>query len=654
MASNNGGQPRIGVFVCHCGMNIAGTVDVARVVAELKDYPGVVHAEDYIFMCSEPGQELMRRTIREHALSGVINANCTPSLHERTFRRAAAAEGLNPYFVEIANIREQCSWPHAGDKEAATVKAIAIVKTAVEKLRYNLALTPTATPLSRRALVIGAGIAGIRAALDIASGGYQVVLVEKDAAIGGHTRQLAGTFPSLERPDLLIASPIAEAVQHPLIRLYTCSEVEEVAGYVGNFTVRIRRRATSIRAADCTACGLCVERCPVELPSDFDRGLATEKAIRVPSSDVLPFQPAIDRAACRHFIDGSCHACQEVCPTGAVDFTGEDTIVEESVGAIVAATGHELLSPERTPTFPHDPDVIDGLQFERLLSPTGPTGGEVVRPSDGRVPKQVVFISCVGSRDPEHGVPYCSRICCMYIAKQALLYRRAVPDGQAYIFYREMRSDAKGFEEFVQSAMDEGGILYLRGDVSRVFRDGDRIRVWGTDTLIGKNVEVAADLVVLARAIVPRPSTVELARKLNTATDAHGFLTEAHLKLRPVESLTAGIYLAGTAQWPRDLPDTISSASAAASKVLSLFSRDELLREPTIAWVDEETCTGCAQCLASCAYQAITLDERTKLAHVNAALCEGCGACSVTCPSKAMQHKNWTARQFFAMIDAAA
>jgi heterodisulfide reductase subunit A len=647
-------QVRIGVFVCHCGNNIAGTVDVKGVVEELSHYPGVVHAEDYMYMCSDPGQELMKKAIQEKSLNGVVNANCSPTLHQRTFRRVAEAEGLNPYRVEIANIREQCSWPHADDKETATRKAIAIIKAAVEKLRLNMELTPSVTPLTKRALVIGAGIAGIQTALDIANGGYEVVLVEKEISIGGHVMQLAGTFPDMEGPASLLASRLAAVTSHPRIKLYMYSEIEEVSGYVGNFDVRIRQKAGYVDKEHCNGCGLCLEKCPVPVPSEYDCGLSQRKAIRIPSSDMVPLNPVIDAKHCLRFNGGQCQACREACPEGAIDFSGEDTFIEEKVGIIVASPGYDLLPAGQPELYPEDPDIIDGLQFERILSATGPTRGEVRRPSDGRVPREVAFISCVGSRDPEHGVPYCSRVCCMYVAKQALLYHRAVPDGQAYIFYTDMRSDAKGFEEFVQGVMDEGNILYLRGEVSRVFRDGEKIKVWGADTLVGKDIEISADLVVLAQAMVPRPTTRELARKLNIASDEYGFLTEAHIKLRPVESLTSGIYLAGTAQWPRDLPDTIASAEAAASKVLSLFSRKELLHEPTIAYVDEEVCSGCGQCVSSCAYRAIDIDEGSGVARVNEALCEGCGACAAICPSSAVQLRNSTPRQFFEIIDVAA
>jgi len=563
---------RIGVFICHCGLNIAGTVDVQKVVEEIKKYPGVVHAEHYMYMCSDPGQELMRKAIIEKRLTAVVNANCSPSLHERTFRRVCASAGINPYRCEIANIREQCSWPHTNDKEIATKKAIAIIKTTIERLRLNMMLTPLVIPLVKRALVIGGGIAGIQAALDIANSGYEVVLVEKEDHLGGHVMELSATFPTLESPRDFMIPRINEVMVHPHIRLYLNSEIDSVSGYVGSFNVKIRQKGR---------------------------------------------------------------------------------LLEEEVGAIITAPGFDLLPREKLPVFPDDPDIVDGLQFEKILSPEKLVNGKVIRPSDGRIPQDVVFIQCAGSRDAEHGMPYCSRVCCMYTAKQVLLYRKAVPEGQAYVCYMDIRSDAKGFEEFVQQVMSHDGVLYLRGNVSRVFREGDKLKVWTADTLSGKSLEISADMVVLALAMVPRAGTRELARKLNISVNEHGFLTEAHIKLRPVESLTSGIFLAGTAQWPRDIPDTIASASAAASKVLSLFSRKELLHEPTTAYVDEEVCSGCGICVPVCTYKAISIDENKRVAVVNEALCEGCGSCAATCPSKAMQHRNWSHRQLLAMIDVA-
>jgi heterodisulfide reductase subunit A2 len=560
-------RERIGVFVCHCGLNIGGVVDIARVVAEIQKYQKVVYAGNYLYMCSDPGQELMRKAIREHQLTSVINANCSPSLHEKTFRNLCAAEGLNPYKCEIANIREQCSWPHSNDKEAATLKAIAIIKTTVEKLRLNMMLTPFVISLNRQALVIGGGIAGMQVALDIADGGYKVILVEKAKCLGGRVMELSSTFPSLENPTGIMKDWYDRISKNPNIKVLLNAEIIGVTGYIGNFLVTIQQ---------------------------------------------------------------------------------EDQTTEIDAGAIVAAPGFQFIARDKLPLYPEDPDIIDSLQFERMLA-----HNSVKRPSNGKVPENIVFVQCAGSRDPEHGMPYCSRICCMYTAKHVQTFKKQVPTGQAYVCYMDIRADAKGFEEYVQGVMSQPGVLYVRGNVARIFREHDGINVWVMDTLSGKNLNIRADMVVLALAIVPRKSTQELARKLNISVNEHGFLTEAHIKLRPVESLTAGVFLAGTGQWPRDIPDTISSASACASKVLSLFSRKELLHEPTVARVDGSICSGCGLCVNICAYKAITLDERHKLVVVNQALCEGCGSCAAACPSKAMQHTNWSHRQVFAMIDIA-
>jgi heterodisulfide reductase subunit A len=649
--STSAKENRIGVFVCHCGLNIAQAVDVEKVVETIKEYPGVVHAENYLYMCSEPGQELIRKAIREQNLNAVVNANCSPSLHEKTFRGLVAAEGLNPFLQEVANIREHCSWPHASDRETATKKAIAIIKATVDKLRLNMALTPAVITLNKRVLVIGGGVAGMQAALSIANSGYEVVLVESSPSLGGHAAQLSGTFPTLDRPPCLVAPLMAEVASHLRIKLYTYSRIEEVSGYVGNFRIKIRKKATFVDETKCTSCDCCFEACPVSVPSEFERGIAERKAIYRPFAQAVPRRPVVDIGTCRHFTDDDCRACEEACTEKAIDFGRQDSIIEEELGAVVVATGYDLISKDIAGEYASDPDIIDGLQFERLLSPTGPTGGKVQRPSDGRVPKEVVFIQCVGSRDQEHAKSYCSRVCCLYTAKHTLLYKQAVPDGQAYVFYMDIRSDVKGTEEFVQRVVEEGRTMYLRGRVSKAFRDGDRLKVWGVDTLTGKSIEIAADLVVLATAVVPRPDAKDLARTLNIIADQNGFFTEAHLKLRPVDTLTSGIYLAGTAQWPKDIPDTIASASGAASRILSLFSREELLHDPTIAFVDEELCVGCGQCVEICAYKAITLDEKQKKARVNEAICEGCGACAATCPSKAMKHKNWTPKQIFNMVD---
>ncbi|MGE5587909.1 MAG: 4Fe-4S binding protein [Clostridia bacterium] len=644
---------RTGVFVCWCGLNIGGVVDVPGIVREISNYPGVACALDYRYMCSDPGQQLIKSTIRRERLDSVVIAACSPAMHEATFQAVAEGAGVNPYRCEIANIREQCSWPHQDEPGKATSKAMELVRAAVEKVRGDEELSALSIPVTKRALVIGAGIAGMQAALDIAEAGHEVVLVERLPHIGGHMAQLSETFPTLDCSQCILTPKTSEVGRHPRIKLLTNSEIESVSGYVGNFSVRIRRKATYVNWDLCTGCGLCTEKCPSKTPSTFERGLAQEPAITIAFPQAVPHKPVIRAEACRHFAKGKCGVCEKVCPVGAIDFGQRDSLLEEEVGAIVVATGYDLHPKAKVGEYGYGvyPDVIDGLEFERLNSASGPTQGEIRRPSDGKVPKEVVFIQCVGSRDQENGYPYCSKICCMYTAKHARLYKHKVPDGQPYVFYMDIRAGGKGYEEFVQQATDEG-VLYLRGRVARVFQDGDGLVVFGVDTLSGKKVEVRADMVVLATAIVPASGAKELAQALKTAIDQYGFLSEAHPKLRPVESLTRGIYIAGCAQAPKDIPDTVTQAGSAAAKVLALFSAERLSHSPTVAAVDEELCGGCGVCVKACAYDARTLDARRRVAVVNDVLCEGCGACAAACPNGATRQKNMTRSQVLSMIDA--
>jgi heterodisulfide reductase subunit A2 len=644
---------RIGVFVCHCGINIAETVDVKKVAKEVSKLPGVVHAQDYIYMCSDPGQALVREKIRQEKLDGVIIAACSPSLHESTFRAAAQEAGLNPWQCEIANIREQCSWVH-DDRKRATEKAIKIVSTMVEKTRLNESLEPIPVEITKKALVIGGGIAGIQAALDIADSGHEVILVEKESSIGGHMAQLSETFPTLDCSQCILTPKMVSVSKHRNVRLMTYSEVEEVSGYVGNFNVRIRRKAPSVNWSICTGCGQCMEKCPAKVPSEFDRGLSTHGAIYIPFPQAVPNKPVIDRDSCIYYKTGKCKLCEKTCEIGAIVFDQEDEIIEEEVGAIITATGYETLPIVNLAEYGAGevPDVIDGLAFERLLSASGPTGGEVRRPSDGRVPEEVVFVQCAGSRDPERYQPYCSKICCMYTTKHALLYKHRVHEGQPYIFYIDIRTGGKGYEEFYHSAEEDEGIIYLRGKVAKIFRDGDKTVVWGTDTLTGRNVEIRADLVVLATALIPRESTAELVKKLRIQTGPNGFLAEAHPKLRPVESINSGFFMAGVAQGPRDIPETVAQASGAAAKVISLFSREHLEQDPAIAWVDEDLCGGCRICISVCPYDAREFDDEKGIAIVNEALCEGCGSCVAACACGATQQRNLSDAQIKQMVTA--
>ena len=566
---------RIGVFICHCGHNIAGTVDVAAVAERVGADEVVVFATDYKYMCSDPGQELIREMIAEHNLDGVVVAACSPAMHETTFRRTVAGAGLNPYRCESANIREQVSWVHEKDKEAATTKAAAIALSIAHKVGGNEPLEPLELSVTRRALVIGGGIAGLQAALDVADAGYPVYLVEKEGSLGGKMARLSGTYLNFDAAPALLQRTIERVERHPYIQVLTKAEVAELSGYVGNFKARV------------------------------------ETAEAAPTNGRIPYTLEI--------------------------------------GAVMVATGWERYDLGRLPEYGGGglPDVVDGLTFEQMLA-----ADTIRRPSDGRVPREVVFVQCAGSRDPEHGVPYCSKICCMVTAKQARLYRERVPEGQAYVFYIDIRSAGKGYEEFVQETIQTKEVLYLRGKVSKIFADGGQTIVWGVDTLSGRAVEIAADLVVLATPMLAADGAPALAQRLRISTDAHGFFNEAHPKLRPVETLTAGIFLAGAGQGPKDIPETIAQASGAAAKVLQLFSHETMTQSPLVATVVPELCAACGACVAACPYGARELHPVLNIATVNTALCQSCGACVVACPNKASQVHNWRPGQMLEMVDA--
>jgi heterodisulfide reductase subunit A len=665
---------KIGVFVCECGENIGKTVDCYKVAEVCSHLPGVAHAEAYKYMCSDPGQNLIKKAIEEKGLDAVVVGSCSPHMHEKTFRKVCSSMGINPYMVEIANLREHCSWIHDNRNEATT-KAIDLVRLLVEKVKYNEPLFPIKVPITKRALVIGGGISGIQAALDIANAGHQVTLVEKEPSIGGHMSQLSETFPTLDCSQCILTPRMVEVYQHPNIKLLTYSEVENVEGFIGNFKVTIRKKARSIKEDLCNGCGVCIQKCPNKktAKSEFDEGLTTRTAIYVPFPQAVPNIPVIDRDVCTYYKTGKCKICVKVCGREAIDFEQEDTIITEEIGAIVVATGYKLYTIDKKPKdsliqgygeygYGQYKDVISGLQFERIASASGPTAGEMQRPSDGKEPKKIVFIQCVGSRDESKGFSYCSKICCMYTAKHAMLYKHKVHDGEAYVFYMDIRAGGKNYDEFVRRAIEEDGVNYIRGRVSRIYEQNGKYIVKGEDTLAGLPVEIDADMVVLATAMVAQPESPKLAQILSIPYDKYGFLAELHPKLHPIETSTGGIFLAGSVNSPKDIPECVAMASAAAAKTLVLFGSDILEREPIVAKVDESTCAGCFYCKKVCPYNAIEMKEiRNRageliktIAYVNTGLCQGCGTCNATCPSKSVQLLGFRDDQIFAELFAFA
>jgi heterodisulfide reductase subunit A len=658
---------RIGVFICHCGENIGGTVDCARVAEATRAVPGVAHSVDYKYMCSDPGQTMIKDAIKEHSLTGVVVAACSPRMHEPTFRSAVAEAGLNPYLCEMANLREHCSWVHEkGD--VTTDKAIDLVRVMVEKVKRNHPLQPIHVPVTKKALVLGGGIAGIQAALDIANAGHQVVLVEKSPSIGGHMSQLSETFPTLDCSQCILTPRMVEAARHPNITLFTYSELEKLTGFIGNFQATIRRKARQVDEKLCTGCGLCTTKCPnKKIPDEFNEGLSTRGAIYVPFPQAVPNKPVIDKLNCTFYKTGKCKVCEKMCPTKAIRFDQQDELVTLDIGAVVLATGFKLMGTEKFPEYGYGKykDVIDGMQFERLASASGPTAGAMKRPSDGKEPETVVFVSCSGSRDRSKGVPYCSKVCCMYTAKHAMLYKHKTHHGKAFVFYMDIRSSGKDYDEFVRRAIEEDDVSYIRGRVSRIYEEDGKLVVMGADTLQnGRPVEIRADMVVLATAVQAQDGSEALAQKLHVSYDPYHFFAEAHPKLKPVETNTAGIFLAGACQAPRDIPETVAQAGGAAAKVAALFSKDQLTREPQIAVVNRlpaptfSYCVGCFLCQSACPYQAIEQEEikgrdgtvLKTLAKVNPGLCQGCGTCVATCRTKAIDIQGYSNEQIFAEI----
>ena len=659
---------RIGVFVCWCGTNIAGTVDVEAVSEALKNEPGVVFSTNYQYMCSQAGQDIIKNAVKEHNLTGIVVCSCSPRMHEATFRKTAEAAGLNPYMVEIANIREQCSWVHK-DTVIGTEKAIILGQAAIAKVSLNAPLKAGESPVVKRALVIGGGIAGIQTALDIAEAGFPVDIVEKKPTIGGKMAQLDKTFPTLDCAACILTPKMVEAGSNDKIKIYSYSEVDEVKGFVGNFDVKIRKKARFVKEDVCTGCGLCTEKCPQKkVPNDFNLNMDTKRAIYIPFAQAVPKVATIDPNYCTMLKTGKCGVCSKVCTAKAIDYTQKDEIIEEKYGAIVVATGFNPISMDKFDEFAYSQskDVITSLEFERLMNASGPSQGKLVRPSDGKHPHKIVFVQCVGSRCEncaEKGKEYCSKICCMYTAKHAMLTRDKYPDTEVYVFYIDVRTPGKNFDEFYRRAVEEYGVHYVKGMVGKIIPDGDKLIVRGSSLLENKQLNIEADLVVLAAAIEPDKSARPLATMLTASMDTNDFFTEAHPKLRPVESPTAGVFLSGCCQGPKDIPETVAQASAAASKVIGLLVKDKLKGNPCVAGSDEMMCNGCSSCERVCPYGAISYEEKEfrmpnrttairRVAKVNEAVCQGCGACTVACPSGAMDLKGFMNKQIMAEVDA--
>ena len=647
---------RIGVFVCHCGINIAQTVDVEALSEYTSHLNGVVVAKHYKYMCSDVGATLIKNTIKEFKLDGVVIASCSPRMHEQTFRRVANDGGVNPYRVEISNIREQCSWAHS-NKEQATEKAKYLVRSAVSKALTLEPLKPSTLKVIPEALVIGGGIAGIQTSLDLANDGFKVHLVEREPSIGGHMAQLDKTFPTLDCSSCILTPKMMEVANHKNIELLSYSEIASIEGSIGNYTVKIRKKPRYIDIDKCTGCGDCATACRLKdrIVSEFNQGMGKRGAAYMPFPQAVPLKYVIDDKKCLFLTKGKCGdepLCKKACAPGAINFNQKEEIVERKVGTIVVATGYDVMNPTAVYEYGYDtsPDVITTLEMERLISSSGPTKGEILRLSNQQKPMSVTFILCVGSRD-ETQCTWCCRIGCMTALKQAYLLREKLgEDIEINVCYNDLRSFGKGYEEFYRKVRGLHTNMF-RGHPSEVRPMKENLKIDIFDTTTNKLFEIKTDMVVLVPAMMPRTDATEFSRLLHLTLSGDGFFLEAHPKLRPVDTFVNGIFIAGCCQAPKDIQDTVSQASAAASRAATILSQEELEIDPLIAMVDEDACTGCGICVEICPYEARTLNERKRIAEVNDALCVGCGGCIAACPSNASIHKNFTKKQLLNMVD---
>jgi heterodisulfide reductase subunit A len=648
---------RIGVYVCHCGINIGATVDVREVAEYAANLPHVVVARDYMYMCSDPGQEMIQQDVRDYGLNRVVVASCSPRMHETTFRTVIEEVGVNPYYFEMANIREQVSWVHA-DRATGTQKAKELIAGTVAKAALLEPLEERQVAVTPAALVIGGGIAGLEAALDIADAGYKCYLVERQPSLGGRMAQLNKTFPRMEDAGALVVSEMERAMAHPNVEVLAYSEVVDVEGYVGNFEVTVRRKPRFVDADRCTACNKCAEACVLsdQVADEFQMGLGRRAAIYRLFPEALPSTYTVDPAHCLLLKNGECEdgpPCALACPEDAVDFGQRAEERRLKFGALIVATGYDPFNPERKPEFGYGryPGVISALEFERLAAENGPTGGRLVIPGTDKEPEHVVFIHCVGSRDKQLGNEYCSRVCCMYTAKQANVVLDQLPDARVTVFYMDVRAFTKGGEEFYDHARARGA-RYRRGNPSEVYRRGEKLVVRSEDTLLRRTIEVEADMVVLAVGLEPGGGGEAIAKMLKLSCTSDDFLAEAHPKLRPVDTTSDGIFLAGTCQGPKDIPDTVAQAKAAASSALIPLSRGVADVEAIVSAVDRDLCVGCGLCEPQCPYGALSLHPWRGIMTINEVLCKGCGTCSVACPSKAITLGHFTQKQTLAMLDA--
>jgi heterodisulfide reductase subunit A len=644
-------EVRIGLYICNCGINIGGVIQMDEMIEFGKTLPNVTLCKQYKFYCSDNGQAEIAKDIKDGLINRVVVAACSPRMHEPTFRRVLKESGLNPFYFAQANIREHATWVNMYDHEGAQRIAKDHIRMQVAKVRMLKALETIKVKVKPSTLVIGAGIAGMNSALDLAEQGFEVFLVERELTIGGHMAQLDKTFPTMDCSSCILTPKMVDVSRNPNIHIMAYSEVEQVDGYVGNFEVRIKHKAHYVDQLKCTGCGACVDSCPVICANNFDLNMSSRKAIYIPFLQAVPGQFTIDIDHCIKC--GNC-ALPNICEPGAINYDEEDHYSTIDVGTIIVSTGYDQIDPTNLKNYGYGiyENVITGLEMERNLSSTGPNLGKPVCPSNCKPPHSVAWLQCVGSRDNREGYhSYCSRVCCMYAIKQARQYKEKHPEAECYIFYMDIRAFGKGYEEFYESSSHDFGIKYMRGRLAEIYQNPDKtLLIRGEDTFLSRPIAINVDLVVLSTGVESRSDSAQVASILGIQQTADGFFMEAHPKLRPVDCLTEGIFVAGVAQGPKDIPDVVSQAKGAASGAAILMAKGEVEVDPYYAVVRPNLCSGCRSCLNLCPYSAISFDDSRNLAYINPIMCHGCGTCVASCASNAIYQNHFTSEQLLTII----